>query len=402
MKRIKRLSLVVTATLALSAAVGAASASAAFFELESSPATVGSSAPYGDQQWIFNAGATWCVPPKLSGEVYTHASSLQPTVQSGAACSAVNIGKEIKNNACSFRYKPGARTGAATFQGTVDIVCPIGVSMEITGGSASACKIAVPEQTGLPATYENIGSGKERAVKVTVATTSLKYSQISGSSCTVGSYTNGTWEGSWKISTSNGLGSVGMWLGFPSMGIIGTPPQLMASYYPLKITGSQGTQHVITMQGGTVKCSTANLSTSASGATATLSVQAEYSGCTALGFPGAVNMNGCTYTFNILNQAPIGSAHPGHADIACPEGKSIVVTAVSAGLTKCTVTIPAQTTDSEGLMFTNDSSIPSISLDLNVKGIDYHQQEGSGLGRCKTLDATDGTYTGSSTLIGGY
>ncbi|HYH53722.1 MAG TPA: hypothetical protein VD761_06295 [Solirubrobacterales bacterium] len=401
MRRTKNLGLVVMMTVALTAVLGATGASAAYYELESSPATVSSTGAYGEQFWNFNVASNYCEAQNLGGTVSNHSPAITASVQS-SKCSSAFIGNELKANGCTYRYQPGAKTGAATFKGTVDILCPAGQAIEFTSASSQRCRISVPAQTGLAATFENVGSGKERAVRTNVSTSSLKYSQLSGTYCTVGSYTNGTWEGSWRVQASNGSGSVGMWLGFPSIGIIGTPPKLSSSYYPVKITGEQGTQHVLSIQAGNLKCNTANLSTSASEATAQLAVQAEYSGCTGFAFPATVNMNGCTYTFNILNQAPIGSARPGHADISCPEGKSIVVTAIAAGLVKCTVTIPAQTTDSGGLTFTNEPAIPSIGVALNMQGIDYHQQEGSGVGRCKTADATDGTYTGSSTLIGGY
>jgi hypothetical protein len=212
------------------------------------------------------------------------------------------------------------------------------------------------------------------------------------------------------VQGSNGGKSTGIWVStseapeLPPSGIAigGTPPKLVAGTYPITISGGQGTQHVMSLQAGSLKCTTAKFNTSASGSTAQLTVGAEYSGCTAFGFPATVSMNGCTYTFNILNQAPVGSAYAGHADIACPAGKSISIIASGAGLTKCTVTILAQTTDSEGLTFTNQSSISTIGLSLAIKGIDYHQQEGSGLGRCSTADPTAGTYTGSSTLVGSY
>lgn len=413
MRRIKNLSLAAFAAMALTAALGAAGASASQLNAESYPTTIGSSNPYGQQAWLFHSTQQHCDAPQLSGSLSGAASKLSASAADGKCYDNFSAGTELKTHGCSFTYRPGAKTESGTFKGTVDIVCPAGQTISFSGGGSLACQVTVPAQQEIPATYENVGVGKERAVKVTVNETSLQHSQVSGSNCgSIGSYGDGAWSGSWKIQGANGFGSVGIWLtgeGFelPPAGIAinGTPPKLVAGTYPISIAGDQnaGGQHVLTLAGWTLKCTTAKLTSSASAATAQFSVTPEYSGCTMSGLSSTVNTNGCTYTFNVLNQPPSGSTYAGHADISCPAGKSIqIVTKSGTGQLVCTFTIGTQTTDSGGLSFTNESSTSTIGLGLSIKGIDHQQVKGEGLAACTSGSYTTGSYTGSSTLVGSY
>ena len=420
MKRIRTFGLAVLTALALTAVVGAAGASAGEFKSEVSPTTINSPSgskmsPYGLQEWHFHSVQQECDPPALSGSLSTPSKAFGGTPSDSKCYFNFSAAPELKMNGCNFVYRVGAKTGTNIFNGSVDIVCPAGKSIQFLGGSLT-CKVDVAAQRNLAATFENVGTGTERAIKVTMNATGLKHTQVSGHDCfeNIGSYSDGTWTGSWKVQGSSGGKPAGIWvstsegLELPPSGIAisGSTPKLVAGTYPIYITGNQKEgidKHKLTLPGaGSIGCSTAKLSTSASGSTAQLEVQAEYGGCTVFGFPGTVKMNGCAYVFNVLNQAPVGSTYAGHADIACPAGKTIEAVALSAGLAKCTATIPAQTTDSEGLKFINESLTSTITLNLAVGGIDYHLQEGTGVGRCKTADGTTGTYTGTSFLVGSY
>lgn len=415
MRRTRKIGLAALAALALTA-VFVASASASHFETEVNPTTVKSSSPYGLQEWKFQSSQQSCDAPVVQGSVSTSQKVLSTTTANAKCYYNFSAAPNLEMNGCTFVYRLGAKTGTATFNGSIDIVCPGANTIAFTGGS-STCKVNVPAQNNLSASFENIGAGTSRAVKVTVNATGLKHTQVSGTNCggNLGSYTSGSWNGSWQLQGSNSGSPAGIWVspdgGFelpPSgIGIGGSPLKLNGGTYPMAINGSQVTQHVITLNGGlggkTVKCSTANLSTTIAAATAQFPVSGSYSGCTAFGFPGEIKMNGCTYTFSVINQPPYESSYAGHADISCPAGKSIEIVSISAGLVKCTVTIGSQITNDTGyLVYTNESSTSTIGLELNITGIDYHQQEGGGLGRCASGDFTDGTYTGTSTLVGSY
>jgi hypothetical protein len=412
-KRMKQIGLAAIAVLALTAIVGVASASAAHLEAEAYSTTVKSSSPYGLQEWHFASSQQGCDAPAVQGAISGANQKVLNTTVSNSKCYwNFSAAPNLEMNGCSFVYRLGAKTGATTFNGAIDIACPAGKTVAFTGGSLS-CKVNVPAQKNLSATFENVGSGKARSVKATVNATGLQHTQVEGHDCggVLGSFSNGTWTGSWKLEGSFGGSAAAIWVapddGYElppaGIGIGGSPLKLNGGTYPMSISGSQGTQHVITLGGKTVKCTTANLSTSISSATAQFAVTGEYSGCTVLGYPGEVKMNGCTYTFSVINQPPYESSYAGHADISCPAGKSIEIKAISAGLVKCTVTIGSQITNDTGyLVYTNEASTSTIGLELKITGIDYHQQEGSGLGKCTTGDFTDGTYTGTSTLVGSY
>lgn len=414
MIRVNKVTIAAVAAMALTAIFGATAASAAHFESEFEPTTVKSSSPYGLQEWHFQSTQQGCDAPPVQGTIVGGPQTVLNTTVSNAKCYYnYTAAPNLEMNGCSFVYRLGAKTGATTFNGAIDIACPAGKTVAFRGGSLT-CKVDVPAQKNLPAMFENVGVGKARSIKATVYATGLKHTQVEGHNCNgvLGSFSNGTWTGSWKLEGSFGGSAAGIWVapdgGYElppaGIGIGGSPLKLNGGTYPMSISGSQGTQHVITLNGSkTVKCSTANLSTSLSGPTAQFPVTGAYSGCTALGFPGEVKMNGCTYTFSVINQPPYELSYAGHADISCPAGKTIEIISISAGLVKCTVTIGSQITNDTGyLVYTNQPSTSTIGLELKITGIDYHQQEGGGLGRCTTGDFTDGTYTGTSTLVGSY
>jgi hypothetical protein len=405
-KRIKILSFAAVAALALIAVLGAAGASAASeFKTESSPTTITPSFIEGNQlDWHFHTAYQRCANGAEGTLSSTHAKEVEMTLKD-TTCEAQFTGNQFKANGCKFTYRVGNQTGSSTFKGTIDIG-PAGcgpISFTSVVGS-SACQVTVPAQTGLSATFENVGSGKNRMVKVYPSTTNLKHTQVSGKDCGaegLGTFTDGSISGSVKLQATNAGGAVGMWVEAPAVSIGGTPPKWIAGTYPISIGGAQNSAHVFNLpSSGKVECGSVNFHAPISFSTAQLSVTAEYGSCKAFGLPGTVSMNGCTYTFNVLNQPPVGASYAGHADIACPAGKAIEIVVNPSPLTpKCTITIAAQTTDSGGLTFTNET-VSTVGLAMAMKGIDYHLQEGSGVGRCKTGDWTDGTYTGSSTLVG--
>lgn len=392
MKRIKNLGLAVVAVLALTAVVGVAGASASGFLAEKYPAAVTTSKT--SQELKFHSLTARCYPAPEAE--LTGASSAIEGVTNDSLCESFG-NTTMKMNSCKFVYRPGAETSKGVFAGTFDIVCPAGLAIQI----ATICgPITVGSQSGLAATYENIGTGANRSVTINAKASGLQHTQGGAGGCASGTYADGVWNGSWTVQAAKGGSQVGMFVGNNPISITGSPPKLTAGAYPVSLTAAQsGGLHKLVLAGGTTECTTANFSSNASAATAQFAIQAEYAGCTVLGVAGSVSMHGCTYVFNVLNQEPAGSTYAGHADIACPAGKAIELIAGTSKV-KCTVTIPAQTTDSEGLAFTNGAS--TIALGLSMKGIDYHQQKGEGLGACVTGDFTTGTYTGSSTLVGGF
>lgn len=361
------------------------------FVSEKASTSLASSKP-SEQSFSFGTNSTSCDAPAFSGTLSSKLSSSVSLSAADAKCYAQYVGDQMKMNGCTLQLNPGPST--------LDIQCPEGKAIAFQPSTEKPCLITVPAQSGLAVGYGNQGTGTARTVKVSVAASGLRYTRLSGTFCgPLGTFTNGTWTGNWTLGGTSGASPVGIYVGENPIMIDGTPPKLIAGAYPMSIVGKQSTVHSLSLQYGKAECATADFATSASEATSQLPLGAVYDGCTVFGFAGSISMNGCTYTASVLNQAPVGSTYAGHADVTCPAGKAIEILAKSGSTVKCTITIGAQTTNSEGLSFTNQAS-GTIGLGLSVGGIDYHLQKGEGLGSCPTGDFTNGTYTGSSTLSG--
>jgi hypothetical protein len=389
-KRISKLGLAAFVALSLTAAIGASGASASSFVTEKAPATISGAAAgvEGIPKFSFLSGSMSCSSLAPSGAMASvYATEIDGSLKESACTGPFSAPYTLQTYGCSLRLKAG--------NDTLDVVCPAGKEIRLVPVK-SGCEVTIPAQSGLPAGYGTEGSGSAREIRAEIGS-SLKYSQVNGS-CTKGTFT-GSVNAKWNLKGTYEGSQVGVYVAKQPISIGGATPKLIAGSYPATISGSQvAGLHKFALNGGAAECKTADISSIASEATAQLTVQATYADCTVLGIAGSVKMNGCTYTFNVLNQPPVGSTYAGHADIACPAGKAIELVAGTSKV-KCTVSIGTQTTDSGGLSFTNEAS-STIGLGLAVKGIDYHKQQGEGLGACSTGDFTDGTYTGSSTLVG--
>jgi hypothetical protein len=397
-KRIRNLALVAVSALALTALVGVAAASASEVVAESYPTTLTTPNPQTQHTLTFNSATAKCEAPSLEGKLSSATKTIAATAKD-ATCEYFGSPK-LKMNGCSFTYHVGSKLPSGAFKGTFDIG-PAGCGPIEFATAGSTCYVKIGAQNGLAATYENTGAGKERSLKVNAAATNLKHTQVSG--CSPGEYSNGGWQGTWTVQGSNGFGRVGVHiestgLPFSVIGTVGTPPQFASEGNPTPITGEKTSTHKLQLQYGKLECTSTKFSATVPGFATALNVSAENSGCVVAGISSVVNMNGCTYTQSVLNKAPVGSTYAGHMDIACPAGKSIEAVVTALGKVRCTITIGAQTTDPEGLSFTNDPSTFTIGVGLEVKGIDYTQQEGEGAGKCSSGSYTNGTYTGTSVL----
>jgi hypothetical protein len=402
-KHIKRLGIAALAAFALTAVFGSAGATASVFDAEFSPITLSSAGTEGQHSFQTQQGLTSCNVPVLEGSV-NNGSPLFEASAKDSTCAMFGT-VPMKMNGCKFTYAPGRESSKGVFEGMVGIGGAGCGQIEI-GSSKTSCWIGLLPKTGYQASFENLGSGTGRSVKVTVNTAKLKYSQLGGYNCSVGSYENGSWSGSWTIKGTylgNPAGiqvkSTGAELPTTGLAIAGTPTKLTAGGYALAISGTNTTSHSMQFSVGKLSCSTATSSSSISAATAEFSLQSAYSGCTLAGLSAKVAMNGCSYTLSVLNHA---APFNGNASIACPAGKAIEVVAPSVGTPRCTVTIGAQSANPEGVSYANEAS-SKVGVGFYLAGLDYHQQKGTAeSGNCTTLDSTSGTYTGSSLLSGDY
>lgn len=168
-----------------------------------------------------------------------------------------------------------------------------------------------------------------------------------------------------------------------------------AASYPVTVTGSQEGQHVFTVDGSEVKCTTAHFeSPGNTGPTSTLTVGAQYSGCTAFTLINAtVNMNGCDYVFEAPGGSPLSSA----VQVVCPEGNQIEIN-VSTILGSCEVRVGSQT-PSGGNTYTNLGG--KVHVATNVTGIKANVVKDTGICPLSgTGERTNATYVGNSIAEG--
>lgn len=249
-----------------------------------------------------------------------------------------------KTNGCQQVFHFGAETGPGTFEGTFDLSCPEGKNLEIEN-YWSSCDATVYPKSGLKATYTNVGSGSSRSVEVKLQGGGVKYTitPICGSSGE-----SATIAGTWQVKGYVEGKQVGERLE-PADGffIAKNGGESTATFngetYPLTVNASQSpspNDHRLTMPGkgtGTFSCESvfmnATLATPTPEFTDTLSM----SNCTGLGIKATVEMNSCTYVFDITNtEAPF----VGTQKLVCSkEGDAMVI---KVGTT-CTEVFPPQT-----------------------------------------------------------
>ncbi len=127
-----------------------------------------------------------------------------------------------------------------------------------------------------------------------------------------------------------------------------------AAEYPAKVTGEQlaAGPNKLTLGSSSVTCSTGNYAGTLAGASSTLEVSLDYTGCkTSFETEATVDNNGCTYLFH--SGASTGTdKFAATADLKCPAGQELTVT-----LGLCTVHIAPQN-GLTGVTLTNNTGSP--------------------------------------------
>ena len=128
-----------------------------------------------------------------------------------------------------------------------------------------------------------------------------------------------------------------------------------AAKYPVTIKATSAAVSNWTMGNGArvLSCGAKFTGAIGGGATSSLNVTPEYTGCTSTGgLPTTIQMNGCTYTWNV------STLTTGTQTIKCPAGKEIMLlvyaneTKQKEGITACEASVAAQGPIS-GLGFSN-------------------------------------------------
>jgi hypothetical protein len=186
---------------------------------------------------------------------------------------------------------------------------------------------------------------------------------------------------------------------------------LTAEAYSTTLTGEKDPGAAVDQfltTAGTLTCDTPRYSATITGPTTTVTVTPNFTTpghvephlapCRTSGLPTVIDMKGCTYQLNV------GAGTTGDLDLVCPAGVevTVVVTPATSATARCTIHIKAQS-DIEGTVTysnTGAGTTRDITVDANLKGIDYAHTAGSGLGACTTGSATNGTLTAKAVIRG--
>ncbi|HEX6687893.1 MAG TPA: hypothetical protein VF085_04425 [Solirubrobacterales bacterium] len=172
-----------------------------------------------------------------------------------------------------------------------------------------------------------------------------------------------------------------------------------------KIIGESGGLK-FTVEGGSLTCAkTTYLGEQAGEENELLLVFPMYENCKfgAMGLTADVEPGGCTFEFFQDNNTENGKFDV-ITSILCPVGGKMTITVTAMGQTSCTITLGEQTLGT-GTVFTN-GKIEAFELldykgDINVSGVKYNQEAGTGLSKCATADGkANGTYIDVPTFTG--
>lgn len=168
-----------------------------------------------------------------------------------------------------------------------------------------------------------------------------------------------------------------------------------AESYPATISGQQEAKHLFETVANTLSCKKYSFAGKLSSKSNELALEAMPSECSTAGVVVmTVNMNGCTFNFNVGAKISEGK-YQGAGHIACPVGKEIVWQASNG----CTAKIPAQALTATITLENKATSPKSVLLTTEATGINYTIEAGAFcLGSPKSGPYVNGKYTGSTKL----
>jgi hypothetical protein len=175
-------------------------------------------------------------------------------------------------------------------------------------------------------------------------------------------------------------------------------PRFQAAQYPATLSGGQAASYsnVLETEGGTVECGKATVSGQLSAVSDTLALSPTYSECKGFGFASAsVATNGCIYQLE-LEGTRFGSDYPATVGVACPEGKSIEITA-----NNCTVSIGAQSGLGPAATSTDPANPRRVEVEFNLVNLKYTvTKDGFACPFSGTGAKQNGAYSGPMTVSG--
>jgi hypothetical protein len=411
-KRIKNLGLAVITALALSAVLGAASASAGFavFDAETIENVSGTVQGESTGPMKFDlAISAFALPFECWGNFGSNAelASLEASPEgiSGPMTGMFLVSKEceagVDMNSCELTFHAYSEENQE-LSGTFDIGGWACSGIKVTaGGAVLQCDATFVPQTGLPATYRNVegSNGAPDWVEIEMqAKGDVEFIGEGGSSveCPKGPRTNGSWTGTWK---ARGLGPGKEFAKLAALeqerSLYRDGGQFKAVSYPLHVDGEQSSANELWMGAFKIGCETADLGSQLEGASAALTlVTPTYQSCVAkmskTSLEATVDVNSCYYGVGAVLSVGCSSK----------EADAIVATVYESGKVRCTGTINPQSS-ATGLSFVNTDQGTTVNFNESVLKIKFKAEGGTLFARCGVfLETTNGRYVGSSALRG--
>lgn len=395
MKSIKLIGLAALSTLALIALPGVASASGG---LEADTASVTLQGANKGPHFFYWAGVeepTECSVALLSGSQSSQQASTVTATPSWSGCS-----RSVTSGGCKFEFHPGS-------ENSFDIGPP-GCGPWKAKVTGAGCTMIIGPQTGLPATYTNVGSGSSAKVRINATTNKVKYTR-EGGACGPGTYSDGVYYGEWELSAHQGGSPIGIRAadkfrrGFFLTGKKSEnpaeQPKFNSEAYWSVVTVVQDAGSPFTFGSPSSEIPGFVCATSSYGealiaeASAVQDLYPKHSSCTMPGQGSAtLNMNSCVYSPEVSNSGP---PYVGSLTISCVTGGDKIE--ISHPNTGCTWSIPPQTI-SGGVSLENVGSgvNRSVHVTLALTGIPHTRKGGA----CTLLseNASDGTISSAFTL----
>lgn len=259
-----------------------------------------------------------------------------------SGCSAFGFSEAtIALNGCTYSYSLSGEVWRANYPGSAAISCPEGKAITITAG---ACTVTIPAQSGLAMRFSTDTAAAPQRLLAQNRALALKYTKTKdGFLCPLngtGAKEDGKLLGTASLKGQLPTGAAAGVRVAGSQQPAPHPPRFEAESYPAALSGSQdpAAKLTTTVEGGLkVSCENAGFSGTLAASSASLTATPAFSGCTAFGLAEAtVNANGCSFAY-ALDPAGSGASYPATMQIACPEGKAIVIVAGT-----CEVSVPAQ------------------------------------------------------------
>ncbi len=391
-KRLKFVALAAVLALALTAALGASSASAAGFEAHNTttgtaeyPASVSGGA--GNQAFSLGSFQFFNCYLGFSGSMEHRSRSLATTLP----CEDPYHLKYFHANNCSFSFSAVSETSGTLGVGGTKCTA---IELETKIGGTN-CKLSIPVQSGVSgASFKNL-SGSPDKVEISIGATTIAYTSEGGYGCpSKGAHSDGSWSGGWTVSAEKAGKALDLTaVSSLGSGIVLEGGKFVAERYPLLVAGDQSSATTFASKGmGTVSCAAGHYEAEPTSSNSALAVGVDLSGCSdSLGRSVTFNANGCYLEPNASGSGGV-----------CPEGSKGFEFQILNGSNKvvCTTIFNTQSGLS-GFGYTNVGSgdESGIQVSMNLNSVSFTSS--GGLLNCGVANGThSGSFTSGFSLFG--